>query len=149
MMCDFSEDKNPVKMKCSNCCPHTVNCPQTGVCRLKDSVTQTSLLLYPEKLILQLERFTNNGNKIKTLLSSEPFLQLGSEMYQLISLVDHIGDSMQNGHYIAHVQHGNMWMRCDDSTIAMESDKILNSYESSVICGMTDSSKLWMGISYV
>ena len=121
--CHFSEDATVIKMKCGNCCTHVKDCPKTGVCRLKDSVSHTSILQSPNKLIVQLERFTYDNSKVQNLVTVENVIQLAGETYYLKACVDHICETMQNGHYIVHIKSDNNWIKFDDSFVTNQTEK--------------------------
>ena len=43
----FAENTDKIRMKCSDCCQHTRDCPQTGKCRLSGASTQKCLIETP------------------------------------------------------------------------------------------------------
>jgi ubiquitin C-terminal hydrolase len=45
----------------------------------------------------------------------DPNLQDTDSTYQLISVVEHIGDTLAGGHYVAHVQRDRRWWRVSDT----------------------------------
>lgn len=62
--------------------------------------------------------------RFPTELSLEPYLFRGVNdccvRYSLFAVMEHIGDSVSSGHYIAYTRsltHQNMWMKFDDSVV--------------------------------
>ena len=96
----FSEGSDILRMKCSDCCPHSTNCPQSGGCKLKSAVNQRILLDTPDLLLIQLLRFENFTNiKTDTVVIPEETLRLPSgDRYTLVSIGDHNGPVIENGH---------------------------------------------------
>ena len=115
----YSESLETIDMKCSACCPHSSHCPQLGSCRLRKAVNQRVLARSPSFLIVQLLRFQNYSNlKLKTKVVSENEITLPNlQKYELISIGDHLGPEIQNGHYVASIKQGNIWYRCNDQDI--------------------------------
>ena len=75
----FSEGTDILKMKCSDCCPHTGVCPLTGMCKQEDAVTQKILFKSPDFLLIHLLRFSNFSYlKIQTLVVPEEILTLSN-----------------------------------------------------------------------
>ena len=113
----FAESFQTTPMKCSNCCKCRNNCPQTGKCRLRPSVEQLSIVKSPDELIIRLNRF-NNGFKNQTHVIPDEFIQLNEDFFRLKVSVDHIGSTLNSGHYIAHIKSGGKWITCNDSNIS-------------------------------
>ena len=84
----FQESSNIFQMSCSNCCPHSSNCPKTGACKQKEVVSQKFLLKGPDILIIQVNRFSDNlQRKIKTTIWPDDILQMNTgEEYELNSI---------------------------------------------------------------
>ena len=125
----FSENPNTILMKCSDCCLHTTNCPQSGKCKLKEAVSQKCLLSTPTFLYIQLLRFDYYQNpKIETLVMPENVLVLpNGDKYKLVSIANHLGTLIENGHYQALVKRGTSWIKCDDNTaFKTNKDKEIN-----------------------
>ena len=95
----FAESFQTTPMKCSNCCKCTNNCPQTGKCRLRPSVEQLSIVKSLDHLIIRLNRF-NNGFKNQTRVIPDEFIQINEDFFRLKVSVDHIGSTLNSGHYI-------------------------------------------------
>ena len=113
----FAESLETTPMKCSNCCKCQNNCPQSGKCRLRPSVEQLSIVKSPDELIIRLNRF-NNGFKNQTHVIPDEFIQLNEDFFRLKVSVDHIGSTLNSGHYIAHIKSGGKWITCNDSNIS-------------------------------
>ena len=113
----FSSSSNTVRMKCSQCCKCTRNCPQSGLCQLRDSVSQTVLVHSPDTLLIKINRFGIHGMKNQTHVWPEDTIMLGGEYFSLKSVVDHLGSTVNSGHYICHVKSGQLWTRCNDSEV--------------------------------
>ena len=94
--------------------------------------------IFPEVLVFHLKRFSSvsRGRFTKSTekvtvppqLDMSPFFNDEKQpntkvMYELYSLVIHIGSTMESGHYVAHVRMdaptggGSHWYYCSDSTI--------------------------------
>ena len=46
--------------------------------------------------------------------------------YKLSGIITHLGTGMETGHYIAEVEYGSQWFKCDDSTIEETSVECLS-----------------------
>ena len=109
-------------MKCSESCDrekHVSGCSLSGSCKLKNSSTKKVLVTGPEFFILQIDRFaTVYGKKIETTVWPNDRLSLSTgEEYELVSLAHHLGETANNGHYLASVKNGDTWVRCDDTSL--------------------------------
>ena len=51
---EYSDNVSTFLMKCSDCCDHHSNCPQTGNCRLQNATGRKILISAPTILIIQL-----------------------------------------------------------------------------------------------
>merc|ERR1712208_244777 len=117
MICNnFSEAANKLMMKCSDCCSHKKTCPQTGNCKLMEATSKKCLVSTPKYLYIQLLRFSNHISfKVETKIFPENLLVLpNGDEYKLLSIANHIGTHICNGHYQAMVKIGSSWMMCDD-----------------------------------
>ena len=76
------------------------------LCKQKDAVTQKQLFKTPDFLFIHLLRFSNFSNwKTQTLVVPEEILTLSNgDTYKLVSIADHIGDLIRNGHYVSNVK---------------------------------------------
>ena len=115
----FSENTATFSMKCSECCKHMSNCPQTGKCKLRQATSQTFLVTTPDILYIQLLRFDDfQGQKIQTKVTPENILVLpNDDKFKLVSIGNHLGPFINNGHYEALIKMGTNWIKADDSNI--------------------------------
>ena len=115
----FGERTETVYMKCSDCCQHTSNCPQNGPCKLAAASSKTELVSTPDLLLIQLLRFRDYQHcKIETEITPENILTLpNNDKYKLVSIGNHLGTFINNGHYQAVVKHGTTWFKADDSHV--------------------------------
>ncbi|KAJ8912191.1 hypothetical protein NQ315_003795 [Exocentrus adspersus] len=119
-----AEDLEDEKILCSNCGSHQV------------STKQFTMKTLPIVVSFHLKRFQHLKNeiekKISTLITFPEMLDMTPFMsrtkhecpipsdnrYSLFAVINHIGNSMSAGHYIAFVrQQHNSWYKCDDHVI--------------------------------
>ena len=113
----YNESAENVMMKCSDCCPHPTNCPQSGMCRLMEAAEKKSILIAPMFLYVQLLRFNDHNRKIESIVVPESILVLpNGEKYKLLSIGNHLGSRTTNGHYEALIKLGSTWMKANDDT---------------------------------
>ena len=119
----FGERTETLYMKCSDCCQHPSNCPQNGPCKLAAASSKTELVSTPDLLFIQLLRFRDyQQSKIETEIIPENILVLpNNDKYKLVSIGNHLGTFINNGHYQAVVKHGTTWFNADDSHITRTS----------------------------
>ena len=94
-------------------------------CMSLKSYKSSQLLVHPSTLILQLKRFSYHeaeGCVKKHHVPVKCPLNLsfdGSQMYQLNSVINHIGESSNSGHYnvLFHAKLDNSFVLVDDSDI--------------------------------
>ena len=97
-------------------------------CHSRTCSKSINLCGLPDFLLIQFKRFwvkrtarTTVMQKIKA--TSTPFssvdlnLQDRTITYKVIASIDHIGEQIVQGHYVAHINHQNQWFRCDDDRI--------------------------------
>ena len=115
----FAEETTTFLMKCSDCCKHTARCPQSGECKLKEATNQKCLVSSPDLLYIQLLRFEDfQSPKIQTKVFPENILVLpNNDKYKLVSIGNHLGSFINNGHYQALIKFGTNWMKTDDNQI--------------------------------
>ena len=82
-------------------------------------MSQKSLVATPNLLYVQLLRFDDFQNpKIETKVTPENILVLpNKDKYKLISIGNHLGAFINNGHYQALVKIGSKWIMADDNNI--------------------------------
>ena len=116
----YTENNDRMDMKCSYCCPHPSNCPLTGICRQRPAVSQTVMTRSPKYLIVQLQRFTaHNSPKIQTVVVPEERLTLTNfKKYDLLSSLDHLGNSCHSGHYVSNINTDGYWILCNDANLS-------------------------------
>ena len=97
------------------------DCPN---CHGKKSTESTRLPTPSKFIIIQLLRFeTINHRAQKITAETRPFSSVeiysaqGLCTYEVVGVVEHIGRSMNGGHYVAYVKKNNQWLRCDDERI--------------------------------
>ncbi|UMM14391.1 hypothetical protein L5515_002215 [Caenorhabditis briggsae] len=111
--------------------------PECSKCKSKQTCSkQMFIKKLPEVLCLHIKRFRDNGGKIDTLiefpltgLSVDDFLTEDSDeppcVYELQSIIVHIGYGCSSGHYIAFGRRGAKWYQFDDTVVkAMETSNI-------------------------
>ena len=107
-------------MKCL--CPGTDNRPVN---------VHTSMVQGPEYLFIELRRYrilAGNQSKSKQVVNIDQVMTLPcGEQYSLLSVVDHQGDSIHSGHYVAFVKSGKFWYLVNDSDVKRVAFKSLSS----------------------
>ena len=110
---------------CPECCKCTIPCHENGPCR-QLARCQRSIRTAPNTLCIQLTRFAGGRNapKVQTLVRANPDLQLlGFINYELVATLDHIGRTIQNGHYVSKVRHTDgSWKLYNDTGVSTISD---------------------------
>ena len=112
----YAENSDILSMKCSDCCPHQSNCPNTGRCKLMEAVSKRTLSSTPKFLYIQLQRFASHLSlKMETIVIPENLLVLpNGEKFRLKSIVNHLGPQIRCGHYQSLIKDGTRWIKCDD-----------------------------------
>ena len=81
----------------------------------------TSIQLKPNILVILFRRFrtqrTGRSVKINTKISLPEELTIPGFSGRLIGFIDHLGPSVNSGHYISNIKIGNSWFQCNDSHI--------------------------------
>lgn len=87
---------------------------------LPTGTKQLSFAALPTLLVIQLKRFsvsvqTGEFTKLTRPVRLQPRLQLGTEEFELIAVVDHWGSSLHGGHYTTITKRkGREWRQFDD-----------------------------------
>tara|TARA_E500000178_G_scaffold327916_1_gene357422 strand:- start:867 stop:1727 length:861 start_codon:yes stop_codon:yes gene_type:complete len=68
----------------------------------------------PNELIISLNRFTNQGEKLNQTISFPFQLKISKKIYNLVSIGNHSGN-MFGGHYYSYCKHGEEWYNFNDS----------------------------------
>ena len=118
----FSEDTQHISMRCPSCCEYQehlknkVKCPQTGVCRNRDTVEECQLIKAPKFLFIQVLRNIGNQPKLMTPIKFEDEITIpNGDTYEVLTTLDHVGNSPNEGHYVTHLkQASGRWMKCND-----------------------------------
>ena len=81
-----------------------------------EATSKKCLVSTPQYLYIQLLRFSSHISfKVETKIFPENLLVLpNGDEYKLLSIANHIGTQICNGHYQAMVKIGSSWMMCDD-----------------------------------
>ena len=117
LITEYYSEKDQEPMKCSNCCSHqNTKCPLTGICTKTPYSEQKSMIYSPDILLIQLMRFDGSDNKIMTTVIPEDILTLPhGEKYEIVSIGDHIGSRIDQGHYVLQSFKSSTWITCNDS----------------------------------
>ncbi len=107
-----------------------VDCPD---CHARTKHTrQDAIATTPTYLIIQVKRWTKEGEKIKGQITSPPMLNMhscvtaptgaGSNVYRRVAIVEH-----RDGHYTAYVTRDAASFLCDGSRVTQVSEAAMNS----------------------
>ena len=91
----------------------------------------------PEFIAFSFNLFDNNSAKIHAKNTNACSLvelptPLGNVPYSVVATIEHIGDTIQSGHYVAYVKRGEHWLKCNDRTITV-ADEIQATSQSYVM----------------
>ena len=91
------------------------------VCQACGDMVQKSIRVQPigRASILHLKRFAFEGTQRKR---NDPVtfprtLEFGSARYEFSAMVEHIGETVRGGHYVANVQTATSLLQCDDERV--------------------------------
>ena len=91
----------------------------------------TSMVQGPEYLFIELRRYrivAGNQSKSKQVVNIDQVMTLPTgDQYSLLSVVDHQGDTIQSGHYVAFVKSGKFWYLVNDNIVTRVAFKSLSS----------------------
>ena len=95
------------------------------LCHNKKSIG-TFLLVAPEFLAVQFKLFDNNLNKIQARSNHYSSVCIatdnGNSLYTVVATIQHIGETIRSGHYVAYIKKNDTWFRCDDERITVSRD---------------------------
>ena len=117
----FALNNNIDPIKCSTCCTHDeAGRGQECTCSRFPAQERTCLTKFPNHLLIQLVRFTNEGRKDKTPVTLEEEFLVDGVMYKLEGAVVHVGSSLNSGHYQAYINHDGEWYLHNDDDQARQ-----------------------------
>ena len=94
----------------------------------------TSMVHGPENLIIELRRYrivAGNQYKAKQIVNIDQVMTLpNGDQYSLVSVVNHQGDTIQTGHYVAFVKSGKFWYLVNDDIVKRVAMKSLSSSDN-------------------
>ncbi|AXI24226.1 Ubiquitin specific protease [Cardinium endosymbiont of Sogatella furcifera] len=98
---------------------------QGNTSKVKKCIQQTVYMDMPSKLCLQLKRFENSRVKIMDPVHGTMTLTIPLDpnckdhvvKYNLYAFIQHRGEGISSGHYIAYVKREDKWYRVNDGTI--------------------------------
>ena len=94
----------------------------------------TSMVQGPENLIIELRRYrivAGNQYKAKQIVNIDQVMTLpNGDQYSLESVVNHQGDTIQSGHYVAFVKSGKFWYLVNDDIVKRVAMKSLSSSDN-------------------
>ena len=87
-------------------------------CRACEGLVQKTLQIQPigRALLLHLKRFDNNGRKLIDAVQFPRELIFGTARYKFAAVIEHQGETMRSGHYVAHVQSAKL-LYCSDEHV--------------------------------
>jgi ubiquitin C-terminal hydrolase len=93
-----------------------VNCEKCGTLNL---IKQTYIYKYPKILIMHIKRYSsdNFGNitKINNEFSINFGIKIQDNIYELISIIHHHGNSPNKGHYTVDINKNGIWYKLNDN----------------------------------
>lgn len=84
--------------------------------------SKVSFLNVPYYLIIHLKRYNNLAEKNCSNIDIPKLLKINSEYYKIISTIDHIGESLDYGHYVANLKINENYIQIDDEEITLTKD---------------------------
>ena len=116
--------------------PDGVDCPD---CHARTKHTrQDTIVTTPTYLIIQVKRWTKEGEKIKGQITSPLVLNMhsyvtapagaGYNVYRRVAIVEH-----RNGHYTAYVTRDAASFLCDGSRVTLVSEAAMNSCQDAYL----------------
>lgn len=90
---------------------------QTSLCN-ETMCTLDKLIIPSDILFIQVMRFNNSQQCVNTNINIPPTVTINKQNYAVVGIVNHFGNSLENGHYTAIVKRGEKWYSCDDHRIS-------------------------------
>ena len=115
----FATNTESEDMKCSNCCPHD-GTGRKCTCRKVPSDEKADLTKSPTTLFIQLKRWDQRGSKIMTPVAMEDEVIVDGKKYALLGAIVHRGSTVNVGHYVTYLKHGEGWFLHDDDKQAQK-----------------------------
>ena len=104
------------------------------VCQDCGDMVQKTIRVQPigRALFLHLKRFAFKRSQLKRhdRVTFPRRLLLGSARYEFTAMVEHIGESVRDGHYIAHVQAAASMLKCDDEKVEQVTWEQVSAHQS-------------------
>ena len=127
----FDDQDDTLRMKCSDCCKsfksnlqfgHSklTECKQEGECS-RAAFTQRSISYAPSTLFVLLKRFNNgpDGPKATTLVKTGSSIELQGHNYELVGVLDHLGETINSGHWVARLRSArDQWILYNDANVS-------------------------------
>lgn len=98
-----------------------IKCQSCGELMVKQrftSINNDYILIYPTVVIVCIARYNDSGNHIENRpLSSfnDSVVKLCGVKYKIASAIQHFGDNLHSGHYVAWVNSAHGWLKLDDT----------------------------------
>jgi len=90
-------------------------------CFAPQTLCTSEMTRCPTILFALLMRFDLQGKNCKTVHLTETITTKNNTKYELVAVVNHIGNSSESGHYTATISRGasHMWFTCDDNNVSI------------------------------
>ena len=113
----FQTTEHGIERNCTSC--HGNTCSKS-----------VALLAPPNFIVIQLKRFTpfrtgyrKNNAEALPFQSAQIDTAQGTFVYDVIAVIQHLGEQLSSGHYVAYLHHENSWFYCNDSRIVPLDDQ--------------------------
>lgn len=94
----------------------------------------------PSVLVVQIKRFSDTATKCTklvefdfTISGNDFLLEDNTENYDLVAVVDHLGDTINQGHYISKLKSPHGWRKYNDSNITAIPDSAVCSKDAYIL----------------
>jgi hypothetical protein len=74
-------------------------------------------LILNDYALFRINLFDFQLRKNKTKININTEITNDNDTYELIGVINHIGDDIKSGHYIAYIKKEQKWYRCDDEEV--------------------------------